>query len=209
VIRIVLCDDHPLLREGLKAVLAQFSDLQVTGEAASGAELLEMVRAKPVDVVMLDLTLPDRSGLDLLKDLAREPRPPAVVVLTMHPEEQYAVRALRAGAGAYLEKGSAPEELVAAVRKVAAGGRYITSSLAELLAESLAGPADAPHEALSDREYQVLCRIAAGRAIKDIAAELFLSPTTIATYRSRILTKLGLGTTAEIVRYAVDHRLIE
>jgi two-component system invasion response regulator UvrY len=162
-----------------------------------------------VDVVMLDLTLPDRSGLDLLKDLQRERRPPAVVVLTMHPEEQYAVRALRAGAAAYLEKASAPEELVAAVRKVASGDRYVTSSLAELLAESLSGTSGAPHEALSDREYQVLCRLAAGRSLKDIAAELFLSPTTVATYRSRILTKLGLGTTAEIVRYAVDHRLIE
>ncbi len=209
MIRIVLCDDHPLLREGLKAVLAQFSDLKVTAEASSGAELLETVRSRTVDVVMLDLSLPDRSGLELLKDLQGEPKPPAVVVLTMHPEEQYAVRALRAGAAAYLEKGSAPEELVAAVRKVAAGGRYVTSSLAELLAAGLATPSEAPHESLSDREYQVLCRLASGRSIKDIAGELFLSPTTVATYRSRILEKLGLGTTAEMVRYAVDHRLIE
>lgn len=205
----VICDDHPIVREGLKKTLAQYPDVTVAGEAGTGSELLAMLQTVSCDVVVLDISLPDRNGLDVLKQLHCEARGPAVIILSMHSEEQYAVRALKAGARGYLEKASIPEELITALRKVAAGGMHITASLAERLAREMSGAAQgAPHEKLSDREYQVLCSLAAGRGIKEIARELFLSPTTVATYRARVLAKLDLRTTAELIHYAIEHRLL-
>ena len=210
MLRILLCDDHPILREGLKNILLQQSDIKVVEEAGSGAELLEKSAASRFDAIILDISLPDMNGLDVLKNLQSAGAHAAVLVLSMHPEEQYATRALKAGASGYLQKESAPAELVNAVRKIARGGRYVTPSLAEKLALELVGPGDGePHELLSDREYQVLTLIASGKGIKEIALELSLSAPTIATYRSRVMTKLGLASTVDLVRYALAHKLVD
>ena len=210
MLRILLCDDHPILREGLKRILLQQSDITVVEEAGSGAEMLEKSAASRFDVIILDIALPDMNGLEVLKNLRARGNRVGVLVLSMHPEEQYATRALRAGAAGYLQKESAPSELVSAVRKIAGGGRYITPSLAEKLAFELGEMADKPpHELLSDREYQVLCLLASSRGIKEIAAELGLSAPTIATYRSRVMTKLNLSSTVDLVRYALAHKLVE
>jgi two-component system invasion response regulator UvrY len=210
MLRILLCDDHPIVREGLKRILLQQSDIKVVEEAGSGAELLAKGAASRFDVIILDITLPDMNGLDVLKNLQAVGNKAAVLVLSMHPEEQYATRALKAGAAGYLQKESAPAELVSAVRKIARGGRYVTQSLAERLAFDMVGSGDRePHELLSDREYQVLCLLASGKGIKEIALELSLSAPTIATYRSRVMTKLGLSSTVDLVRYALGHKLVE
>lgn len=210
MLRILLCDDHPILREGLKRILLAQSDIKVVEEAGSGSELLEKSAAAHFDVIILDITLPDMNGLEVLKNLQAAGRVSAVLVLSMHPEEQYATRALKAGASGYLQKESAPAELVTAVRKIARGGKYVTPSLAERLAVDLVGPGGRePHELLSDREYQVLTLLASGKGIKEIALELSLSAPTIATYRSRVMTKLSLGSTVDLVRYALEHKLVE
>jgi two-component system invasion response regulator UvrY len=210
MLKVLLCDDHPILREGLKKILLQQSDIKVVEEAGSGSELLEMTAASRFDVIILDITLPDMNGLDVLKSLQSSGVKSAVLVLSMHPEEQYATRAFKAGAAGYLQKESAPGELVTAVRKIARGGRYVTPSLAEKLALELVGPGEGePHELLSDREYQVLTLIASGKGIKEIALELSLSAPTIATYRSRVMTKLGLVSTVDLVRYALAHKLVD
>ncbi len=210
MLRILLCDDHPILREGLKKILLAQADIRVVEEAGSGRELLEKNAASRFDVIILDITLPDMNGLEVLKNLQASGHSSAVLVLSMHPEEQYATRALKAGASGYLQKESAPGELVTAVRKIARGGKYVTPSLAERLAVELVGPGDRqPHEILSDREYQVLTLLASGKGIKEIALELSLSAPTIATYRSRVMTKLSLGSTVDLVRYALEHKLVE
>ena len=210
MLRVLLCDDHPILREGLKKILLQQPDITVVEEAGSGAEMLEKSAAVRFDVIILDITLPDMNGLDVLKALQSRGGHAGVLVLSMHPEEQYATRALKAGAAGYLQKESAPAELVSAVRRIARGGKYVTASLAEKLAFQLQEPGDkAPHELLSDREYQVLCLLASGRGIKEIASDLGLSGPTIATYRSRVMTKLDLSTTVDLVRYALTHMLVE
>jgi two-component system invasion response regulator UvrY len=210
VIRIALCDDHPLLREGLKRILLQQSDFRVAAEAGSGAELLSLLEGAHFDVIILDITLPDMNGLDTLKAINASGNNAAVLVLSMHPEEQYALRALKAGAAGYLQKESVPDELVKAIRRVSQGRKYVTATLAERLALDLEDrSARAPHELLSDREYQVLCLLASGKGVKDIASELSLSSPTVATYRSRVLTKLGLTTTVELIRYALSHKLVE
>jgi len=210
MLKILLCDDHPILREGLKRILLQQSDIKIVEEAGSGSEMLEKSAASRYDVIILDITLPDMNGLDVLKSLQAAGSRAGVLVLSMHPEEQYASRALRAGAAGYLQKESAPAELVNAVRKIARGGKYVTESLAERLAFEIGDAAGkAPHEVLSDREYQVLCLLASGKGIKEIALELRLSAPTIATYRSRVMTKLGLGSTVDLVRYALENKLVE
>ena len=209
MIHLALCDDHPLLREGVKRILLQQSDFRVDTEVGTGAELLERAAEGRLDVIILDISLPDMNGLDVLKALQSSGTRAAVLMLSMHPEEQYALRALKAGAAGYLQKESVPEELVTAVRRVSAGRRYVTATLAERLALD-AGDADGkkPHELLSDREYQVLCMLAAGKGVKEIAAELGLSSPTVGTYRARIMGKLGLTTTVELVRYALEHGLV-
>lgn len=210
MLKVIICDDHPIVREGLKNIIAQSGDISVQAEAGSGSELMEKLGQGRFDVVILDISLPGASGLDVLKLIQGSSPRPAVIVLSMHPEEQYAVRALKAGAAGYLEKASAPSELVSAIAKVARGGRYISAALAERIAFCLEGNEKKEgHESLSDREYQILLMIASGKGAKEIASELGVAPSTIGTYRSRILEKLKLTNTAELIRYAVANRLVE
>jgi two-component system invasion response regulator UvrY len=210
MIRTLIADDHAVVRQGLRQILQDTTDMQVTGEAASGPETLDRVRDDSYDVVVLDITMPGRSGFDVLKELRVERPGLPVLVLSMHPEEQFAVRLLKAGAAGYLNKESAPEELVKAIRKVVAGGRYVSPTLAEKLAFEIdAGSDRLAHETLSDREFQVMRMMASGRTVKEIAAELALSVKTISTYRARILTKMNLHTNAELIHYAITNQLVE
>lgn len=208
--RVLIADDHSVVREGVKHILSENFKGVVVGEAASGQEVLRQVRDQAWDIVILDLTLPDRSGLDVLGDVkATRPGLP-ILVLSMHSEEQYAIRVLKAGASGYLIKLTAPEELVLAIRKALAGGKYVSASLAEKLAFHLDRASQGPlHESLSDREFQVLVLIASGKTVSQIARELSRSVNTISSHRSRILEKLNLETTTDLVRYAIEHKLIE
>lgn len=208
--KVLIADDHPVVRHGLKQILSAHPDVVVVGEAKNGNEALELARKLEWDVAVLDFSMPGRSGLDLLSEIKREFPQRPVLILSMHPEEVHARRVLKAGAAGYMNKESAGEELVAAIRKVGGGGKYVSASLAEKLAVELAPDSQKPpHETLSDREYRVMWLLASGKPIKRIAKEMFLSPSTISTYRIRILRKLGLGTNAELVQYAVKHQLIE
>lgn len=194
----------------MKHILGKTGEISVVGEACNGQEVMVEARRTPCDVVLLDIGMPGRSGLDVLKQLRAEHPGLSVLILTMYPEEQYAVRALRAGAAGYLTKDSGPEELVNAVRKVASGGRYVTMRAAESLAFEVQGRLrQSPHEALSDRELQVLCMIARGKTVNEIAAELTLSAKTVSTYRSRVLAKLNLRNNSEIAYYAVKEGLVD
>ena len=210
MIKILVADDHAIFREGLKRILGDTRDMVVAGEAASSQEVISKLWKSDYDLVLLDISFPGRSGLDVLKQLrSLKPKLP-VLILSMHPEEQYAVRALRAGASGYLTKGSASNELIKAIRRVARGRKYITSSLAEKLAFELENHSDRPpHKTLSDREYQVMCMIASGKRIKDIAAELSLSVKTIDTYRARILKKMNMLNTAQLTHYALKNNLVD
>jgi DNA-binding NarL/FixJ family response regulator len=207
--RVLVVDDHAIVREGMKRVLVEEENL-VVGEASSARDALRRVRAERWDVVVLDLSLPDRSGLDVLAEIKAMDPTLRVLVLTVFGEEIYAVRVLKAGADGFLTKESVPDELLKAVRKVASGQRYLTRSLAEKLAWRFSvGDEVAGHEALSDRELQVLCMLASGRRMTAVAAELGLSIKTVSTYRARILTKMGLNTTAELIQYAIRNGLIQ
>jgi two-component system invasion response regulator UvrY len=210
MLKILIADDHAIVRQGLKQIVTETRDMTVAGEASNGQELLNKIREGEYDVVVLDITMPVRDGMDVLRQLRSEkPRLP-VLMLSIHPEEQYALRALRAGASGYLTKESAPDELVVAIRKVSSGGKYISASLAEKLAFELEfGHEQALHEVLSDREYQVLCLIASGKTVTEIAQELSLSEKTISTYRSRILEKMNMKNNAELTYYAIKNQLIE
>jgi len=191
VINVLIADDHAIVRLGLKELLAETSDIVVVGEAASGPEVLEKIRKERYDVIVLDISMPGASGLDILAQLKKGQPKTSVLFLSIHPEEQYAVRALKAGASGYVTKESAPEELVAAIRKVSKGRTYVSASLAEWLATTVqSGSNRALHEFLSNREYQVLRMIAMGRSVKEIAASLFLSAKTVNTYRSRVFSKM-------------------
>lgn len=208
--RILIVDDHALFREGIKQILQKHSDLNVVAEACDGREALAAVREMDLDVVLLDLSMPGLGGLDILHDLVNEHRRLATLVLSMHPEEQYAVRVLRAGAAGYLTKESAADELVAAIRSVARGGTYASPAIIRLLAATLRSEWDTmPHHLLSDREFQVMRLLAEGKRVCDIASELCLSEKTITTYRARVLEKMHLSTNIEITRYAIRHKLIE
>lgn len=208
--RILIADDHTIVREGLKQILEETKDLVVTGEAANGHEALDCVRRRDFDAVLLDISMPGRNGIDILKEIRTERPNLPVLVLSMHSEEQYAVRALRAGASGYITKESPPDELILAIRKVATGKKYIGPTLAEKLASVLEKGKDKHlHEALSDREYQVLCMIASGKSVKEIGEELSLSIKTISTYRTRILEKMGMKTNAQLTHYAIQNRLVE
>lgn len=210
MIKILIADDHAVVRKGLKQILAETSDIVATDEAINGQEVLEKVRKNDYDIVMLDISMPGRNGLDILKQVKNEKPEMSVLILSMHPEEQYAVRALKAGASGYLTKDSAPDELILAIRKISQGRKYITSSLAERLAFYLEVDSEKPlHEALSDREYEVMRMIASGKTVKEIAEELFLSIKTISTYRSRILEKMGMKNNTELVHYALKNRLLD
>jgi DNA-binding NarL/FixJ family response regulator len=208
--RVLIADDHPVVRHGLKQILSADSDMTVVGEARNGTEAMELARKLEWDVAVLDYSMPGRSGLELLADMKREFPQRPVLVLSMHPEEVHARRVLKAGGAGYMNKESAGHELAAAIRKVVNGGRYVSAALAERLAVELTPDAQKPpHETLSDREYRVMWLLASGKPINRIAKEMFLSPSTISTYRVRILRKLGLGSNAELVQYAVKHQLIE
>lgn len=208
--RILIADDHPLVRRGLKQVLADAFGRVEFGEVSDGREPLERVRGESWDIVLLDINMPGRSGLDVLADLKPlRPRPP-VLVLSVHPEDAFALRALKSDAAGYVTKDAAPAELVAAVRKVLSGGRYLSPSLAERLVRALGEDTERPpHDALSDREFQVLRAIASGKSVSEVAAEMSLSVKTVSTYRARILQKLRLQTTADLIRYAIQKRLVE
>jgi DNA-binding NarL/FixJ family response regulator len=206
--RILICDDHAVVRRGLRAILASQPDVGTIGEAATARELLCLARDGARDVVLLDPSLPDQSGLEALKQLKSERPDVPVLVLSVHPEDQFAIRCLKAGAAGYVNKDASETELVRAIRRAAAGRRYLSEALAETLAQKLEQPADRPlHETLSHREYAVLLSLAAGQRTTEIARELGLSVKTVSTYRSRILEKLGLRNNAEIVRYVLEHRL--
>jgi two-component system, NarL family, invasion response regulator UvrY len=210
MIRVCVIDDHAVVREGLKRIIAENPGMAVTAEAADGMEAMRVIQSEPCDVVLLDITMPNRNGLDVLKQIRTDsPRLP-VLILSMHAEDQYAVRVLRAGAAGYLTKESAPAKLVQAIRKVVRGGKYVSTSLAEKLVFDLnADSTKAPHEILSDREYQVLCMIASGKTVTMIAVELGLSVKTISTYRVRILEKLNMKNNAELTRYAIKEGLVD
>ncbi|GAB2181090.1 response regulator transcription factor [Denitratisoma sp. agr-D3] len=209
MIRILICDDHTIVRQGLRQILADTDDILVTAEAGSGAEALRLVREGDFDLVLLDIAMPQRDGLDVLKQLKDEfPRLP-VLILSTYPEKQYALRCLKLRASGYLNKSSDPDQLAAAIRKAATGGRVVSPALAEILAEEVAQPVERlPHEMLSHREYQVFCQIAQGHSVGQIAEQLALSPNTVSTYRARILEKIGGHNDVEIALYAVKHALV-
>jgi DNA-binding NarL/FixJ family response regulator len=208
MIRVFVVDDHAIVRRGLKQILDEASDCTLIGEASTATDALIGLRKTPCDVVVLDISLPDRSGLDLLPQIRQEFPRVRVVMLTMHREEQYAIRLLKAGASGYLTKDGVPEELLAAIRRVAAGGRYLTASLAERVAEHLGDGEKPPHERLSAREFQVLCLMTEGKSLTEIGYELCVSVKTISTHRARILQKMGFKNNAELVQYAVRNGLI-
>ena len=210
MIKVLIADDHAILRRGLKEILARELEGAVCGEAKDAQQVLASVQSDQWDLVILDLSMPGRSGLDVLRDIKGMRPKLAVLVLSMHPEDQYGKRILKAGAAGYMNKESAPEELIKAIRKVLAGGRYVSPALAERLALDLNEDVTRPlHEALSDREFEVLRMIASGKTLTQIAGELYLSVATVSTYRTRILEKMNMTTTAQIMRYALSNHLVD
>lgn len=208
MLKILVVDDHPVVRQGLKFILSGEPQIGTVGEACNSQEALNLVRSVKWDAVILDIAMPGRGGLDLLKELKHDYPKLPVLILSMHPEEQYAVRAIKEGASGYMNKESAPYELLNAIKKITRGGKYISPTLSEQLISII--KADKPlHENLSNREFQVMLLIASGKGITRIAEEMALSVKTVGTYRTRILEKLNLGNNAEIMRYAMQHRLIE
>jgi two-component system invasion response regulator UvrY len=206
--RVLIADDHSMVRRGVREILEEALHSLEVYEASSAAETLKVVREDVFDIVLLDISFPDGSGLDVLRQIRAYSPQIRVLLLSMYPEEQYAQRALRLGAAGYLTKDSAPNELVTAIQKVAVGGKYITQALAERLADEIGEEVEkSPQETLSNREFQVLTRLGAGRSIHEIAAELSLSPKTVSTYRSRLLEKLNLKSEADIIRYVIKNRL--
>ena len=211
MISVLIVDDHPVVREGIKQIISETDDIVVDGEAASGHDALDLIKNVHFDAVLLDISMPGMGGLEVLKRIVREREGLPVLILSIHPEEQYAVRSLKAGAAGYLTKGSAPDELVTAIRQISAGGTYVSASQSPRL-EALTrgkGPLKLPHEVLSDREFEVLRLIAQGKAVGVIAQELELSPKTVSTYRARILSKMKLKDNSELMRYAFEHGLVK
>jgi DNA-binding NarL/FixJ family response regulator len=209
LLKILIADDHTVVREGLKQILADMPDIVITDEARDGQEVLQKVWQKDYDMVLLDISMPGRNGLDILKQLKSDKPALKTLILSMHPEEQYAVRAFKAGASGYLTKESTPHELIEAIRKVSIGKKYVSSSLAETLASHLETKSEKPiHETLSDREYQVMCMIASGKTVKEIAEELSLSVKTISTYRTRILRKMKMKNNSQLTHYTIQNQLV-
>jgi two-component system invasion response regulator UvrY len=210
MIRTLIADDHPIVRAGLRQMLAEAADIEVAAEAGDSHELLKLIRKGGIDVVLLDISMPGLTGLDALKQIKVENPDLPILVLSMHPEDQYGIRVLKAGAAGYLMKSAAPDQLIGAIRKVQRGGRYVSPSLAEKIAFDLqTGASGLPHETLSDREYQVLCMIASGKTVKQIAAELALSEKTVSTYRARILEKMNMKSNSELTHYAIKLDLVD
>lgn len=210
MIKIIITDDHAVVRKGVKQIINETLDLKVEDEASSGYELLDKIRKNSFDVVILDIAMPGMDGLDTLKELKNiQPNLP-VLIFTMNSEREYAVRVIKAGASGYVNKETEPDELIDAIRKVSRGGMYVSSFLAELLASNLKTGAEAmPHEILSDREFQVMCMIASGKAVSEIADQLFLSAKTISTYRNRILEKMRMKNNSEMTHYAIKNGLVD
>ena len=208
MIRTLIVDDHMIIRRGLRQVLADGDDFEVVGEAATGTEALRFLREREADVVLLDIAMEGRDGLEVLKQLRQEFPRTAVLMLSVYPESQFALRAIKGGAAGYLNKGCAPEALYEAVRKAASGGMYVTTSLAERMALQLRGEERPPHEVLSNREYQVLQQLAEGHSVSEIAQRLKLSVNTVSTYRARVFEKLGLRSNMELLSFAARHQLV-
>jgi Response regulator containing a CheY-like receiver domain and an HTH DNA-binding domain len=209
MIRVLIADDHTIVRHGLAQIVSAESDMTVTGEAQNGHEVLELITKAKADVIVLDITMPGKNGLETLKEIKRQHSEISVIMLSMHPKDQYAVRVLKAGASGYITKESAPEELVVAIRKAYSGGKYISPDVAELLASYIEHDVSAePHRRLSDREFEVFRQIAQGRSVSQISVDLNLSVKTISTYRTRILEKTGFSTNAEIVKYCLENSLV-
>ena len=209
-IRVLIADDHAILRRGLRQIIEETDDLTVVAEAESSAEAIKYIRSNPCDVVLLDISMPDRNGMDTLEIISKDHPKLAVLMLSTHPENQYAVRALRGGASGYLTKQSAPAQLVNAIRRVATGKKFVTPAVAEELARHVVNDDDrAPHETLSNREYQTMCMIAGGSTVSEIADKLSLSVKTVSVYRARVLAKLGVTSNAGIAHYAIKNKLVE
>lgn len=210
MIKIVIADDHEIVRAGLKQIISDDEDMEVLGESNNGENLIELVKKNDYDVVLLDLKMQGISGIDVIKHIKVIKPDLPIIVLSMHAEDQYAVRTIKAGASGYLTKETAAENLVIAVRRVVAGGKYISPTLAETLADSIAGGgAELPHEKLTDREFQVMCMIASGKTVTEIGSELFLSVKTISTYRQRILEKMNLKNNSELTHYTIKNNLLD
>lgn len=210
MIRVLLADDHTIVRAGVKELLGEAGDIAVTGEAGSGAEVLARVREGGYDVAVLDMSMPGRSGVELIKQLKKEQPKLRILILSMHSETQYAVRAIKAGASGYLTKDGAADQLVAAIRRIASGGAYMSPEAAELLARDYQRPADSPpHTLLSDREFQVLKLIVSGKSVTAIGEELSLSVKTVSTHKTRIMEKMGIANQVDLVRYAIRHGLMD
>ncbi len=209
MINLIIADDHPIVRKGIKQIFEGTDDIGVVAEVSNGQELLDVIKKVRADIILLDISMPGRSGLDILKQIKYEMPGLMILILSMFPEEQYAIRALKAGASGYITKESAPEELINAVHKVQSGGKYVSLTLAEKLADKFDINSPNPmHDRLSDREFQVLCMIASGKSVTDISKEIFLSVKTISTYRARILEKMNFKNNSDITRYAMENRLI-
>ena len=209
-IRVLIADDHAILRRGLRGIIEETEDLEVVGEAESSSDTLRQLRSQPCEVVLLDISMPDRNGMDTLGIIKKDHPKVAVLMLSTHPENQYAVRALRGGASGYLTKQSAPAQLVNAIRTVATGKKYVTPAVAEELAKHVLNDSDRPpHEQLSNREYQTMTMIAGGKSVSEIAEQLSLSVKTVSVYRARVLAKLGVTNNAAIAHYALKNNLVE
>lgn len=210
MIKILIADDHPLVREGLSKILKEEIDMEVVCKVSNGYDILKQIDNHTLDIIVMDISMPGISGIDVLNEIRAKSIKIPVLILSMHPEERYAIRVLKCGAAGYITKESAPEELIRAIRKIISGGKYITPTIAEKLAiEIELDKSKSPHEKLSDREFQVFCRIASGKSPQQIAEELCLSLTTISTYRVRILEKMDMKTNAELTHYAFQNHLID
>ena len=210
MVRILIADDHPIVRSGIKQILNDLPGNNIIEEVSNANDLLRRLKEADFDIIILDIRMPGRSGLDVLIDIKNLNSEIPVLILSMHPEEQYAIRALKTGASGYLTKSGAPDELIKAVKKILSGGKYITSTLAESMADIFQTNLDAPaHHQLSNREYEVLCKIAEGKNVKQVAGELFISEKTVSTYRSRILEKMNMKSNTELIRYALKNGLVE
>jgi DNA-binding NarL/FixJ family response regulator len=209
VIKVLIADDHPVVRRGLRQILAETDDIHVGGEVGSAEDVVRAVRDERWDVVVLDISIPGKTGIELIGDVRRERPETRVLILTVHPAEQYAVRAIKGGASGFLNKESAPENLTTAIRKIAGGGRYISAELAETLASVLAGESNGPpHERLSDREFEIMKLLASGKTVSEVAQGLSLSVKTVSTHRTRLLKKMDMKTNAELTSYAVRQGLV-
>lgn len=210
MINVMIADDHAIVRQGLKQILSETDDIKVTGEAETGFQAIKIARQQDFDVMLLDISLPDRNGIEILKQIKKDKSGLAVLMLSMHNEHEFAIRALKAGASGYLNKQSAPAQLVIAIRQVAGGHKYVSPAVAQELANIINSDVEKPlHSKLSDREYQTLCFIAAGKTLSEISTEMFLSPKTVSVYRARLLEKLKLTNNSELIRYAIKNKLVE